>query len=128
MFWWGDQTKAWVAASAVGAAFGATYSLSSGQVGPFFAYNAFPFQGSTYWIAQHYQLSGPNQFPSTTTISGSGSTFPQTFTWATSSIRPVASVPGPLPVLGVAAAFGFSRKLRKRIKNSAKPVSSSYTI
>ena len=27
-----------------------------------------------------------------------------------------ASVPGPLPILGVAAAFGFSRKLRKRIK------------
>lgn len=26
------------------------------------------------------------------------------------------SVPGPLPVLGAAAAFGYSRKLRKRIK------------
>jgi hypothetical protein len=30
--------------------------------------------------------------------------------------RSSASVPGPLPILGVAAAFGFSRKLRKRIK------------
>jgi len=29
------------------------------------------------------------------------------------------SVPGPLPVLGAGAAFGFSRKLRKRIKQSA---------
>jgi hypothetical protein len=28
-------------------------------------------------------------------------------------------VPGPLPLLGVAAAFGFSRKLRKRIKQAA---------
>jgi hypothetical protein len=28
----------------------------------------------------------------------------------------LANVPGPLPILGVAAAFGFSRKLRKRIK------------
>jgi len=28
------------------------------------------------------------------------------------------SVPGPLPILGVAAAFGYSRKLRKRINNS----------
>jgi hypothetical protein len=28
------------------------------------------------------------------------------------------SVPGPLPVLGAAAAFGYSRKLRKRIKGS----------
>jgi hypothetical protein len=26
------------------------------------------------------------------------------------------NVPGPLPILGIAAAFGFSRKLRKRIK------------
>lgn len=39
-----------------------------------------------------------------------------------------ASVPGPLPILGVTATFGFSRKLRKRIKNSAKLVSSSYAI
>jgi hypothetical protein len=30
-------------------------------------------------------------------------------------------VPGPLPLLGVGAAFGFSRKLRKRIKNSTLP-------
>ncbi|MEB3306094.1 MAG: hypothetical protein VKL58_07770, partial [Cyanobacteriota bacterium] len=29
------------------------------------------------------------------------------------------TVPGPLPVLGVGAAFGFSRKLRNRIKASA---------
>ena len=29
-----------------------------------------------------------------------------------------SSVPGPLPVLGAAAAFGFSRKLRMRIKSS----------
>jgi len=30
-----------------------------------------------------------------------------------------SSVPGPLPILGVAAAFGFSRRLRRRIKSSA---------
>ena len=29
-----------------------------------------------------------------------------------------ASVPGPLPLLGVGAAFGFSRKIRRRIKSS----------
>lgn len=47
---------------------------------------------------------------------------------ATSSFAPVAepptpppsseSVPGPLPLFGAAAAFGYSRKLRKRIKGS----------
>ena len=33
-----------------------------------------------------------------------------------SSAPATSSVPGPLPILGLAAAFGFSRKLRKRIK------------
>jgi hypothetical protein len=38
-----------------------------------------------------------------------------------------SNVPGPLPVLGIAAAFGFSRKLRKRIKlhKSASAVSTT---
>ena len=35
-------------------------------------------------------------------------------------------VPGPLPVFGAAAAFGFSRKLRKRIKGH-NAVSTTYT-
>jgi hypothetical protein len=34
---------------------------------------------------------------------------------------PTSSVPGPLPLLGVAATFGLSRKLRKRIKTSKAP-------
>jgi hypothetical protein len=38
------------------------------------------------------------------------------------------AVPGPLPIFGAAAAFGFSRNLRRRIKNSVNPVSSSDTI
>lgn len=31
----------------------------------------------------------------------------------------ITQTPGPLPILGAGAAFGFSRKLRKRIKQSA---------
>ncbi|MEB3335489.1 MAG: hypothetical protein VKP70_10955, partial [Cyanobacteriota bacterium] len=30
----------------------------------------------------------------------------------------VSQVPGPLPILGAGAAFGFSRKLRARIKSA----------
>ena len=30
-------------------------------------------------------------------------------------LGPPAAVPGPLPLVGAAAAFGFSRRLRKRI-------------
>jgi hypothetical protein len=33
--------------------------------------------------------------------------------------RPTDSVPGPLPVLGAAAAFGFSRRLRRRIRSGS---------
>jgi hypothetical protein len=40
---------------------------------------------------------------------------------ATSGFVTQESVPGPLPLLGVGAAFGFSRKLRKRIKPSKTP-------
>ena len=45
--------------------------------------------------------------------------------FSTSSSTPV---PGPLPALGAAAAFGFSRKLRKRIKRSFDDVSSTYSL
>jgi len=38
---------------------------------------------------------------------------------------PLAAAPGPLPIFGAAAAFGFSRKLRNRIKTSANFVSST---
>ena len=51
------------------------------------------------------------------------------FSWAQARVVPDdIPVPGPLPALGAVAAFGFSRKLRKRIRGSANPVSSSYTI
>ena len=33
--------------------------------------------------------------------------------------RDAATAPGPLPIFGAAAAYGYSRKLRKRIKSSA---------
>ena len=34
-----------------------------------------------------------------------------------------ASVPGPLPILGVGAAFAYSRRLRRRINLDKSPVS-----
>ena len=38
---------------------------------------------------------------------------------------PSTHVPGPLPVLGAVAAFGFSRKLRKRVKLAQGALGSS---
>jgi len=46
---------------------------------------------------------------------------------ASSSGSP-ANVPGPLPILGLAAAFGFSRKLRKRIKGHRESSSVSTSL
>ena len=123
MFWWGDgwwaKDKAGSAASAVGAAFGFVNSSFGLHHGPLFAFYS---SGRTQILwARAADLTDNNyttlQFASNTTFNSS------TFTWATSRVVPggggnSASVPGPLPVLGVAAAFGFSRKLRKRIKSS----------
>ncbi len=39
-------------------------------------------------------------------------------------INPNIPVPGPFPILGVAAAFGYSRKLRQRIKSSKQKANS----
>lgn len=44
------------------------------------------------------------------------------FYYATATSTPPVQVPGPLPVSGVFAAFGFSRMLRKRIKDSTPKV------
>jgi hypothetical protein len=51
------------------------------------------------------------------TIAQSGTTY----SWALGTFQPLpgAGVPGPLPVVGAAAAFGYSRRLRKRINQSA---------
>jgi hypothetical protein len=53
-------------------------------------------------------------------------TEPQDFTGRWAYVDPVypLPVPGPLPALGAAAAFGFSRKLRQRIKVNKSVVAS----
>lgn len=38
------------------------------------------------------------------------------------------SVPGPLPLLGIAAAFGYTRQLRKRIKGSSDTFPNIYSL
>lgn len=43
----------------------------------------------------------------------------QSANFLVNSFPPSASVPGPLPIVGAAAAFGFSRKVRNRIKAMA---------
>ena len=123
MFLWGDAIKAGRAASAVGGAFGFPNPIYpappppvSTATGPLFAY-AIHGATSLSIISRGIWLGGimPHlRYRDTWATS-------TTQTWAYSQpapAGPAASVPGPLPVLGVAAAFGFSRKLRKRTKRS----------
>jgi hypothetical protein len=46
---------------------------------------------------------------------------PTSYSWAVGTFVPAppSTVPGPLPLVGAAAAFGFSRRLRSRINKSA---------
>ncbi|MCP9911065.1 hypothetical protein KBZ15_14325 [Cyanobium sp. BA20m-p-22] len=39
-----------------------------------------------------------------------------------------ASVPGPLPILGIGAAFAYSRRLRRRINLAKSPVSTDSVV
>jgi hypothetical protein len=43
-------------------------------------------------------------------------------------LKAVHEVPGPLPIFGAAAAFGYSRKLRKRIKEAKPEVISTTAV
>ena len=110
MFWWNSYGDARDAMFAVDTAFGTTTNsgVSSQLVGPFFGFLQIR-SGDIVAVAKN---------PLALTGSYLNAHSPNVvYTWATSSVyAPSASVPGPLPILGLAAAFGFSRKLRKRIK------------
>jgi hypothetical protein len=124
MPWWGNASVADVFAAAVGSALGypADNNFGSAQ-GPFFAYTSYfdIFQTQVPSIA--YQ-----QTSSTTQSTGLNCNNSYTFAQATLIPPSAAPAPGPLPALGAAAAFGFSRKLRKRIGRSTNPVSSTYSL
>jgi len=49
-----------------------------------------------------------------------------TFTYAQATLY--TGAPGPLPLFGAAAAFGYSRKLRKRIKLAPNALASSLPL
>jgi hypothetical protein len=52
-------------------------------------------------------------------VQGDPAQFSTSTTWVQIAPTVPAPVPGPLPFFGAAAAFGMSRRLRRRIKLSA---------
>jgi hypothetical protein len=137
MFWWGHSPDGIYAAIAVGTAFGGINHPVQ-EYGPFFAFqvesipewSTFQPSESTLFVrSETLYIPNPhtNNVLSPTTgwdgqWTGNHATYGGPLYYATSTLvtsaaaGPSASVPGPLPILGLAAAFGFSRKLRQRIK------------
>jgi len=101
----------------------ATRAYHPRQAGLFFGYGTdVPSQPIQYSYFQ-YPTSNPE-------LGGAVSTYqPGFFVSVWAKAAPAAStVPGPLPALGAAAAFSFSRKLRKRLKASGSVSSTAATV
>jgi hypothetical protein len=133
MPWWGNSSLATQFATAVGDSLLTLNSIPTSpagdaDVGPLFAYSVehvMPNDSSAFQIS--YSIAATD-FPNTSIFNFSADNH-SSFIWAQATLDNTsspASVPGPLPALGGAAAFGFSRKLRKRIKRSTNTVFSPY--
>jgi hypothetical protein len=96
-------------ATAVGSGLGIPGGNNGAGYGPFFAYSGGPCIDVRRWPT-----------PNLVGCATAG----VSYTWA--QARLIQPVPGPLPLFGAAAAFGFSRKLRKRI-SATKTVGASFT-
>jgi MYXO-CTERM domain-containing protein len=103
MPWWGDTTKASAFASAVGTQLG--LPNTPGQRGPYFAISA---PSETVNTQVFFNGLGVVGFGVPTS---QGAAYAILVSQSPSS----SSVPGPLPLFGAAAAFGWSRRLRSRI-------------
>jgi len=97
-------------ASAEPSGFDPAYTLETNATSSAFSYP--DSGGPTVNVANVTTLA----FTNTLTVAP-GKDGPTSFTNTISQAE--ATVPGPLPLLGVGAAFGFSRKLRVRIKTAA---------
>jgi hypothetical protein len=133
MPWWGDSSLATQFSNALGYSLGAHNSIETGSagsptnmnVGPYFAYNSI-VDKITFQLSDTAATYHPNP-PSPLIFSVDVNT---SVTWAQVVKKPddpkTSAVPGPVPAIGAFAAFGFSRKLRKRIKLTSNTSASLY--
>jgi len=119
MPWWGDYDLGALFATAVRENLGTPNSYSGNTSGPIFSVEAFDGDvGGKIWCTA--DCSGLTNPISTGWLASNSVVYAQ----ATLYTAPTAA-PSPLPLFGAAAAFGFSRKLRKRIQGSRQPVGSA---
>ena len=108
MPWWGGTySNASDFATAVGTNLGMGNTYVAETQGPWFAYAN---GNASAWCTVG---CGPN--PTVSYVSWMTNT---SATYAQATLYTPAPVPAPLPLFGAAAAFGFSRQLRKRIKRA----------
>jgi hypothetical protein len=127
MPWWGNSFLATEFSNAVGYSLLAPNSitaLSAGSptnmnVGPYFAYNSI-VDKITFLPSGTAATYHPNHLTPIFSVDLNTSV-----TWAQVTPK-ISTVPGPVPAIGAFAAFGFSRKLRKRIKLSTNTSASLY--
>ncbi len=122
MPWWtgGSSATAIAFATAVGNSLGSTQNNNFGTLqGPIFAYKS--FSGAV--ISMATIRDSTQSISDTQWLKADTGVFAQ----ATLYSPPASPVeaPGPLPLFGAGAAFGFSRQLRKRIQGARLQVSSS---
>ena len=115
MPWWGSSSTASDFAAAVGTGLGAPNT--SGIDGPYFGYAVGAVNVNLYRLRNGILGSGAVRKSDTRT-------YAQATLYAPAPAA-AASAPGPLPLFGAAAAFGFSRTLRKRIQGARLPIGSS---
>jgi hypothetical protein len=107
----------------IGAGFSATPSLPSSALDNYVSFGGFGFDVydvGTTTFDEPYQIFTVSKQP---TGGNFQSLLPGDYAGCPGSCvgAKINQVPGPLPLLGVGAAFGFSRNLRKRIKTSKSP-------
>jgi hypothetical protein len=97
------------------------------DVGPYFAYNSI-VDKITFLLTDTAATYHPNTSPLIFSVDlNSSVTWAQVDRGGKQPDDPtISAVPGPLPAIGAFAAFGFSRKLRKRIKLSTNISASLY--
>jgi hypothetical protein len=120
--WWNNQSLAYTFTETVKTQLG-EFPVENGAVGPYFSFETFNYPDGHPWAElPHYKLYLWDNRGCYTPDCG----FPQFLTedqsvgyqrvFAVAQPLGGTPVPGPLPIFGVAAAFGTSRQLRKRIK------------
>jgi len=113
MPWWGSQALADSFATAVGANLGTPNTYDGNTSGPVFAYGTQPEVASVIIVGKNWCIANCNYNPDDYRANLFDSVV-----YAQATPLYTAPVPAPLPLFGAAAAFGFSRQLRKRIKRA----------